>query len=122
MRTTGERKMTTKLDAAGIRSGIERALKRRRRWSTGQAKDIAFHMTDWLDELSRLYAFCEAPGRLKPQEIEELLLAFLIHVPNHVAAAGKLMADLPVTDVFEVGAVDCGHKRRRGSRGRSTAS
>jgi hypothetical protein len=29
----------------------------------------------------------------------------LIHVPNHIAAAAKLYAGFPVSDIFEVGAV-----------------
>jgi hypothetical protein len=29
-------------------------------------------------------------------------------VPNHVAVAGKLYANLPVTDIFDVGAVSEG--------------
>lgn len=32
-------------------------------------------------------------------------MQFLIHVPNHLAAASKLMLDIPVTDVLGVGAV-----------------
>jgi len=105
-----------KLDAAAVRATIESTLKRRR-WPARRARDIAFHMTDWLDELSRFHAFCRAPDQGAPQEVEELLMAFLIHVPNHVAAAGKLMTDAPVTDLFEVGAVDCGHRKRRAARG-----
>ncbi len=31
-------------------------------------------------------------------------MAFLIHAPNHIAAAAKL-GGFPVSDVFEVGAV-----------------
>jgi hypothetical protein len=38
-------------------------------------------------------------------EVDELLRCFLLHVPNHVAAAGKLFTGVPVTDVFGVGAV-----------------
>jgi hypothetical protein len=77
-------------------------------------------MTDWLDELSKLYAFFQAPDRLKPQEVEDLLLAFLIHAPNHVAAASKLMTGTPITDVFDVGAVEAGRGKRSGRRGRPT--
>jgi hypothetical protein len=106
------------LDAAGARGAIERALKARRHYPAREAGDIAFHMTDWLEELSRFHAFCRAPGRRRPREVEELLLAFLIHVPSHLAAAARLMTGTPVGDVFEVGAVDCGHGpgAGRGSR------
>lgn len=68
------------------------------------ARDIAFHMTDWLDELARYSAFCADPDKMTNQEVKELLLAFLTHAPNHIAAAAKLYAQIPVTDVFGVGA------------------
>ncbi len=68
------------------------------------ARDVAFHMTDWLDDLERYAAFCEKPDSFAPEQVDKLLLAFLGHVPNHIAAAAKLYADLPVSDVFKVGA------------------
>lgn len=61
-------------------------------------------MTDWLDHLEAYFKFCSDPGRLSDTEINNLLTGFLVHVPNHVAAAGKLYTNLPVTDVFGVGA------------------
>lgn len=70
------------------------------------ADDVAFHMTDWLDDLGRFAQFCTEPDKWKDQEVEEMLLSFLIHVPNHVAAASKLLTGFPVTDVFGVGAVE----------------
>ena len=48
---------------------------------------------------------CAEPDSLSSGEVNEMLLAFLTHVPNHVAAAAKLYADFPVTDVFGVDAV-----------------
>ena len=48
-------------------------------------------------------AFCSAPERLSPVEINKLLIRFLAHVPNHIAAASKLLTGFPVTDVFGVG-------------------
>lgn len=72
--------------------------------SQGTAREVAFHMTDWLDDLSTFYDFCAAPKRLSDKKVNTMLLAFLCHVPNHVAAAAKLYADMPVTDIFDVGA------------------
>lgn len=69
------------------------------------ADDIAFHMTDWLSDLSQWEQFCKNPKSLSSDELSELLMEFLVHVPAHVAAAGKLLSGLPVTDVFNVGAV-----------------
>jgi hypothetical protein len=42
---------------------------------------------------------------LEPAEIERLLIDFLIHAPNYTAAAGKLLLDISLSDLFEVGAV-----------------
>ena len=67
--------------------------------------DAVFHMTDWLEDLNAWHTFCENPGSLSNDELQNLLMEFLVHVPAHVAAAGKLITGLPVEDVFEVGAV-----------------
>jgi hypothetical protein len=37
-------------------------------------------------------------------EVGKLLTDFLVHVPNHVAAAGRLYTGIPVTDTFGVSA------------------
>ena len=67
------------------------------------ANDVAFHMTDWdhnLDDLLRIY---KDPERISNDEIVRIVLEFLAHVPNHVAAAKKLAGLGPIEDVFEVG-------------------
>ncbi|MCB9850308.1 MAG: hypothetical protein H6817_06345 [Phycisphaerales bacterium] len=74
--------------------------------------DIAFHMTDWLDDLEAYHAFCRDPESVTPANLKQLLTNFLVHVPNHVAAAGKLLLDLCVWDVFGVGAVDMTYEEK----------
>jgi len=69
------------------------------------AKDVAFHMTDWLDDLEALVAFFRDPGALPSSRAAEVLTAFLVHAPNHIAAAAKLYTGFPVCDVFQVGAL-----------------
>jgi hypothetical protein len=67
------------------------------------AREIAFHMTDWdhnVDDLVRLYG---RPESFNDEEIRSIVLQFLAHVPNHVAAAKKLVGLGPIEDVFEVG-------------------
>lgn len=67
--------------------------------------DIAFHMTDWrtdLEEIIRLYSEDEISG----EEVENTVFGFLIHVPNHVAAAKKLIGLGPMEDIFGVGVKD----------------
>ena len=68
-----------------------------------KAREIAFHMTDWLSDLSAWQRFCEAPSSQSSDEVLDLLTKFLIHVPEHVAAANKLMNGFSIQDIFEVG-------------------
>lgn len=70
------------------------------------SRDVAFHLTDWLADLDRLQRFYADPGHCASDEIADLVLQFLLHAPEHVAAAKKLATGFPVTDVFEVGALD----------------
>ena len=67
------------------------------------AREVAFHMTDWdhnVDDLVKLY---EHPEAFNDDEILSIVIQFLAHVPNHVAAAKKLAGLGPIEDVFEVG-------------------
>jgi len=68
--------------------------------------DAVFHMTDWLSDLEEWHSFCENPESLSNDALQDLLMEFLVHVPNHVAAAGKLITDIPVKDIFKVGATE----------------
>ena len=68
------------------------------------AREAAFHLTDWLSDLAKFNQFCSLPDTLSDEEVNSLLLAFLVHVPNHLAAAAKLYAEMPVTDIFGAGA------------------
>src|SRR5262245_44193474 len=54
-------------------------------------RDFIFHMTDWLDDLQRLYQFYGEPSRMKPEEAEEAVFGFLIHAVPHLMAAGHLL-------------------------------
>jgi len=71
--------------------------------SSAVVEDIAFHLTDWdhnVDDLLRLY---EEPDPFSDDEVVRILMEFLAHVPNHLAAAKKLAGLGPIEDVFEVG-------------------
>ena len=70
------------------------------------ARDIAFHMTDWdhnLEDMMRLY---EEQESLSDDEIIDIIIQFLAHVSEHVAAAKKLAGVGPITDIFEVGVLE----------------
>jgi len=72
--------------------------------------DVAFHMTDWLGDLKEWHSFCENPDSLSVEEVQELLMKYLVHVPAHLAAASKLVTGEPVEDIFDVGATVAGKK------------
>jgi hypothetical protein len=63
-----------------------------------------FHMTDWLEDLAAYYRFCADPNSMSDADLGAFLSQFLVHVPNHLAAASKLYTGVPVTDIFGVGA------------------
>lgn len=69
-------------------------------------RDIAFHMTDWDEDLAKLVTLYQQPESLTNDEVQSLVLQFLAHVPNHVAAAKKLAGMGPIEDVFEVGVLE----------------
>jgi hypothetical protein len=84
-------------------AAIEAAVRTNAGLSESVARDVAFHMTDWLDDLAAYQHFCAHPEKSSPSEITNLLMAFLLHVPNHVAAASKLFTGIPLIDIFDVG-------------------
>lgn len=96
--------MMNKIDPAAIRARIHEVDCRKMELSDAVANDVAFHMTDWLDDLDAYARFCADPSKMSDAEVGELLLAFLVHVPNHIAAASKLYTGVPVTDIFGVDA------------------
>lgn len=93
------------LDTVKIRAQIELAASAEMELPPEIARDVAFHMTDWLQDLHRFVQFCEDPANFSTKDVGDTLLAFLLHAPNHMAAAAKLYAGVAVSDVFEVGAV-----------------
>ena len=94
------------MDQKQIEDAIKQALTKETDYSHEVIYDIAFHMTDWLQDLEEYHQFCTHPDKLSADEVHSLLLKFLVHVPNHVAAAGKLLTGIPVSDIFEVGATE----------------
>ena len=89
-----------------IKNRIKAVVLREAELPESAADDVAFHMTDWLDDLECFARFCDEPDKWSDEEVEKMLLAFLIHVPNHVAAASKLLTGIPVTDIFSVESVE----------------
>jgi hypothetical protein len=93
-----------------VRARIELIARTRWRLSKSQAHDIAFHLTDWENELYDLGTLFYHGGSLTDEQAESLLTSFLIHAPNHIAAAARL-AGFPVRDIFKKTA-GASHSRR----------
>ena len=71
---------------------------------TQSAYDLAFHLSDWRADAAFLLALHLAPERFSIEEVREGVTQFLVHAPNHVAAAAKV-GGWPVKDVFGIGAL-----------------
>ena len=67
------------------------------------ARDIAFHLTDWLSDIEDLIKTYSNIDNLSNDEITSFVYKFLAHVPNHLNAATKLSGIGKIKDVFEVG-------------------
>ena len=63
-------------------------------------------MTDWIENLKELGQFYERPRDFNDEQAADITMGFLVHAPDHVAAAKKLMLDIGVSDVFQLGAVE----------------
>jgi hypothetical protein len=60
-------------------------------------------MTDWKEKLLELVHLYDSVGELSNDEIQDVIIRFLAHAPNHIAAAKKLIGLGPIEDVFDVG-------------------
>ena len=92
-------------DEKAIKDRIEAVARKQSELSPEVAKQVAFHMTDWLRDLKAFWSFCEQPSQRSDEDLNKMLIEFLVHVPNHLAAAGKLLTGIAVKDTFEVGAL-----------------
>jgi hypothetical protein len=70
------------------------------------SNDIAFHMTDWKENLEQLVKLYQHSELLNDEQIRKIIITFLAHVPNHVAAAKKLVGLGPIEDIFKVGVTE----------------
>jgi hypothetical protein len=87
-----------------IRARIREVGLREMDLSEAAAADVAFHMTDWLNHFEAYRQFCSDPSAQSNAEVNRMLVRFLVDAPNHLAAASKLYTNVPVTDVYGVGA------------------
>jgi hypothetical protein len=85
----------------GVRLAIQRAFAE---MPAQESFDLAFHLSDWRADAAFLMALQLAPERFTAAEVRAGVTAFLVHAPNHLAAAAKL-GGWPIEDVFGIGAL-----------------
>ncbi len=73
-----------------------------------KARQIGFHMADWSDDLEQLHEAWRNLDDIGDERLSKIVYAFLAHVPDHVAAAKKLIGYGPTEDVFDVGVLEEG--------------
>lgn len=83
---------------AGAR--ITRALKKD--FGEETAWDIAFHLLDWQEDGAVLLAIALFPEKFTLEEIRSEIGRYIVHAPNHIAAAAKLL-EWPIEDTAEGG-------------------
>jgi hypothetical protein len=98
----GERaeRLSGSRNATEARKAIESALKKQ--FGAKRAWEIAFHLSDWGHNAAFILAMHLCPERFRRDEVEAEVLSFVIHAPNHIAAAAHWY-EYPITDVFDVG-------------------
>jgi hypothetical protein len=101
----GERAQQLKVAVPTAQTVIAHALAAEGGHPNKVAHDIAFHLTDWHSDAGFIVAVLLYPERFTAEEIRDGVEGFVVHAPNHVAAAAKL-GGYPVADIFEVGALD----------------
>ena len=87
-------------DKNAIKEKLDAALAGSVEFSEEERANVVFHMTDWLDELARLTDVFWSPSGFSDEEVYSTLLKFLIHAPEHIAAAAHLMTGYSVDDIF----------------------
>lgn len=61
--------------------------------SEKQAYDLAFHLTDWIDDLRPFVGLLENPTKHSVNQIQEIIIRFLVHAPDHLRTAAELVLD-----------------------------
>lgn len=58
--------------------------------SEKRANEIVFHLTDWIDDLIPFVNFLEDPASHSDEAVEELIIKFLAHAPDHLKCAAEI--------------------------------
>lgn len=98
--------------APAIEQNIIKVLVHKRFLSKAAAKEVAFHLTDWIADLAELNGLF-AKDEWDAELAQRTLMTFVAHTPNHLAAAHRILYGEPVTDVFDLGAVKGSGRAKR---------
>ena len=63
-------------------------------------------MADWSEDLEELHRAWHNLESTDDEQLSKVIYLFLAHVPNHLAAAKKLIGYGPIEDTFKVGALE----------------
>ncbi len=71
-----------------LREAVFQKLKLCRRINhSDTAWEVAFHMTDWIDNLEAVLDLLDRFGNMPENEVYQTLLGFCIHAPEHLSEA-----------------------------------
>lgn len=56
-------------------------------------RDFVFHMSDWTEDLERLFQLYRDPGQFSKEEAGDIIAGFLLHASSHIDAAASLLLD-----------------------------
>jgi len=71
-----------------------------------KVRQIAFHLSDCQEDLIEMAGMLTSASHQTDEQIRESIIRFLAHVPDHLAAARKLIGLGAVSDVFGVNALE----------------
>lgn len=74
-----------------IREKIEKSLVESEKCVNSVGRNVAFHMTAWIEELIRMGQFFQAPEKFNSEEVSELIQDFLSKVPEHLSESARLL-------------------------------
>jgi len=80
---------------------ISNALQKKMGLHPKQANETAFHLTDWLEELESFYLTVNECKTLTEQQISDNISNFLIHAPEHIVRASKIVTGLEIENIFD---------------------
>ncbi|MBC7931555.1 MAG: hypothetical protein H7Z38_13430 [Rubrivivax sp.] len=88
--------MQDRITRALMSSGLEES----------KAKEAAFHMADWKEDADTWVGIWADSNELNDEQLARNIYKFLAHVPNHLAAAKKLVGLGPIEDIFKIGVLE----------------